>query len=466
MGKLERYSRRRRRVLELLAAHPLTVGSGGHAVAVLFSTPVSHRNSDVEHPYRADSDLAWLTGFEEPEAALVLAPGRPDGESVLFLRVRDPDQERWNGRRLGLEAATTALGIDQALAIERLDAELPRLMHQRRALFAHFGRDDDKRLFRAAAVARARCRRQGKWPVAFIDLAELLHPLRQIKDDDELAALERAARITGEAHRRAMAATAPGVLEADLEAEIAHTFRRGGAQRPGYGSIVATGANACILHYVENDARIADGDLVLVDAGAEVDLYTADVTRTWPASGRFTSAQRDVYDIVLAANVRAIDAVKPGATMRGVDDVARRVLAEGLVSLGILEGSIAELTEKRPYDGMPEGNPGRAPLDRYYMHGTGHWLGSDVHDAGPYHDGRDPLPLAPRMVLTVEPGLYLDVGDDSVPPALQGIGIRIEDDVVVTADGVRVLTTSAPKSVEAVEALVGSAPLLARAEPK
>ncbi len=453
------YGARRRAVLDLLRAHPLSRASGGAAAAVLFSTPVMVRNGDVEHAYRQDSDLLWLTGFGEPGACLVLAPDRAEGEVVLFLRTKDRDVERWEGRRVGVEGAPAALGVDQALPIERIDVELARILVGRRVVFAPFGRraDWDQRVLGASIAARARCRRQGTFPVVWGDLGDVLGPLRQRKDDFELAALARAADVTATAHRRAMAECAPGLLESDLEAAVHHTFRSGGAARAGYGSIVAAGRNATILHYVENDVRIEASDLVLIDAGAEVDGYTADVTRTFPASGRFTAPQRAIYDVVLAANEAAIAAVRPGATMRRIDDVARRVLAEGLVALRLLHGDVDELVMKRPFDGMPDGHAGRAPPDKHYPHSTGHWLGMDVHDVGAYHDGKDPLPLSPRMVLTVEPGLYFDDDDDSVPAEYRGIGVRIEDDVVVTEGGCGVLTGGAPKSVAEIEAVVGTA---------
>jgi Xaa-Pro aminopeptidase len=452
----ERFQQRRRRVLAALAEHPQ---AGGAPAAVVFSTPTAVRNADVEHPYRQDSDLYWLTGFAEPSAALVLLPGRAEGEAVLFLRPKDRDLEKWEGRRLGVEAAPAALGVDAALPIDRLDVELARLLVGRTSVFAHFGRraDDDARVLKASQGARARCRRKGRWPTAWIDLSTVLAPLRARKDEHELDALRRAADVTCRAHARAMAECRPGVRESDLEAALQHEFTKGGAARAGYGSIVAAGANATILHYVENTDVVAAGQLVLIDAGAEVDFYTADVTRTFPASGTFTPAQRDVYEIVLAANEAAIAAVKPGASMRAIDELARRVLAEGLVSLGVLKGSVDGLIEKRPFDGMPDGHAGKAPLDAYYPHSTGHWLGMDVHDVGPYHDGADPIPLAPRMVLTVEPGLYFDVDDATVDERFRGIGVRIEDDVVVEETGARVLTSAAPKSIAALEQLVGSA---------
>ncbi len=424
---------------------------------MLFSQPVAARNSDVDHPYRADSDIAYLSGFEEPECALVFLPGRAEGEVVLFLRPRDAERETWDGRRLGPGAAREALGVDEAHPIAELDKMLPSLLRGRSALWSYLGRDAarDERLFRAVATARTRSRREGVWPTAFCDLQLALWPLRLIKDDDEIALLERAVAATAAGHRRAMAVSRPGVTEAELDAVLAYEFRRGGAARPGYESIVAAGENACILHYVENKDPLRENQLVLIDAGAEVGMYTADVTRTYPV-GTFTPAQRRLYDIVLRANEECIARTKPGVSLRELDDHARHVLAEGLVELKLLCGDPKELATKRPFDGMSEGNPGRAPLDRFYMHGTGHWLGSDVHDVGAYHDGKTPLPLSPGMVFTIEPGLYIPQSAEDVPAEYRGIGIRIEDDVLVTPDGVRNLTSGIPKQPEELEALVGS----------
>lgn len=453
----ERYRRRRKRLAEALVEHPLTRASDGPPAVVLLSHPVYPRNSDVDHPYRADSDLAYLTGFEEPEAALVLLPGRAQGETVLFLRPRDPEREVWTGRRLGPDAAVDVLGVDEAYPISELDTVLPTLLRGRSALWSYVGRDAavDQRLFQAVGTARARSRRQGVWPTAFCDLSLALWPMRQIKDDDEIALLERAVTATAAGHRRAMAIAKPGVTEADLEAVLTYEFRRNGAARHGYDPIVAAGENACILHYVENKDPLQANELVLIDAGAEVGLYTADVTRTFPV-GRFTPAQRRLYDIVLRANEACIQATKPGVSMRALDDIARLVLAEGLTDVGLLKGDPKELATKRPFDGMSDGHPGKAPLDRFYMHSTGHWLGSDVHDVGAYHDGTTPLPLLPGAVLTIEPGLYIPRSADDVPAEYRGIGIRIEDDVLVTSDGVRNLTSGIPKQAEELERLVGT----------
>lgn len=455
---VERLKERRAELARTLLDHPITRASGGLPAAVLFSPPVAVRNHDVEHPFRAGSDLAYLTGFEEPEAVLVLLPGEKETRSVLFVRPRDKEREMWTGRRAGPEGAVSRFGVDEAHPVAELSSWLPRLLRGRRAVFAHLGQSaaDDRVVFDAVGVARARSRREGVWPIAFGDLAEVLHRFRQVKSDDEIALLERAVAATAAGHRRAMAVTRAGLYESDLEAVLTYEFRRGGAKRHGYEPIVAAGDNACILHYVENQDPLEDGDLVLIDAGAEHSLYTADVTRTFPVSGRFSPAQRRVYELVLRANEAAIEAARPGASLKQLDEVARRVLAEGLKGLGLLSGEIDELVEKRPFEGMTEGHPGRAPLDRYYPHSTGHWLGMDVHDVGPYHDGREPTPFSPGMVFTVEPGLYFPRDDDGVPEEYRGIGVRIEDDLVITEVGHRVLTAAIPKRPDEVEALVGT----------
>jgi Xaa-Pro aminopeptidase len=455
---IEVFQQRRARLLQAMREHPMTQASGGDAVLVLFSHPVHLRNGDVDHDYRADSDIAYLTGFSEPECALVLAPGRGDGECVMFVRPRDKDMEIWNGRRHGPEGAKAVFGVDEAHEIGTLGEHLPRLLKDRRCAWGYFGArgDEDARVFGAIATARRRSRRKGSWPTAFGDASLLLHPMRLKKDDLEVSLLEQAAKATAAGHRRAMAVTRPGLSEADLQAVLDFEFRRGGAARHGYNPIVAAGANACILHYVENDAPLKDGELVLIDAGAEHGMYTADVTRTWPIGGKFSEPQRRLYDLVLAAEEAAIAEAKPGATQKGLDELARRVLAKGLVELGLLSGEIDKLIEKRPFDGMPEAHPGKAPLDRFYMHSTGHWLGSDVHDVGAYHDGEAPTPLEPGMVFTIEPGLYVAPDDEAAPAEYRGIGIRIEDDVLITADGCRVLTADIPKKPDEVEALVGT----------
>jgi Xaa-Pro aminopeptidase len=452
---IEVYAARRKRLLEAMSAHPVAQAAGA-PIAVFFAWPEQTRNGDVEHGYRPDSDISYLTGFPEPAAALVLAPGRPEGESLLYVREKDPKMETWTGLRSGVDATPARYGVDEARSISKFAAELPGLLRGRGLIMARLGRDTDRKLHAANRVAASRCRRTGVHPSAFLDVGEVLDPQRLIKDSHEIAALDAAAAASIAGHKRAMAMTRDGVPERTLEAGLRFEFAAGGAARVGYEPIVAGGANALILHYVENSRSLRAGDLVLVDAGAEVDLYTADITRTWPVSGGFSREQRRVYDIVLAAQRAAIDAAKPGASLRALDEIARRTLAEGLVELGWLEGDIETLVTKVPDPEKPEGTAGTAPLDKYYMHGTGHWLGSDVHDVGGYHDGDEPTPFAPGMVFTVEPGLYVPLDDDAAPEAYRGIGVRIEDNILITDDGNRNLTAALPTAADEVEALVGA----------
>lgn len=446
----------RRRSALAAALESVSGAPAEDCAVVLFSPPVAMRNSDVDHPFRADSDLYWLTGFSEPEATFVYTPSGSGDDTTLFLRPRDPVREAWEGRRLGIERAPEALGLDRAREVSSVREQLPALLFDRPHVFTLLDRFPNQPdvLFSALSMVRARSRRVGRHPFALYDLAAALHPLRLQKDDADVAALRRAVEISASGHRRAMSRARPGMNERALEAELAYAFAQGGSPRHGYSPIVAGGANACILHYVENDAPIADDALVLIDAGAEMAMMSGDITRTWPLSGRFTPAQKDVYDVVLAANLAAIDVARPGQPYSEIDTVARRTLAEGLVSLGLLAGEVDGLVEKVRGDDDPPWAAGKAPLDRFYPHSTGHWLGMDVHDVGAYHDGKKSTELLPSMTLTVEPGIYLD-GDD-VPETFRGIGIRIEDDILVTADGPQVLSASVPKSVEEIETLVGS----------
>ena len=458
---IEAAKRRRERLGASLRAHPAVKSTGSLPAALLFSPRAAIRNASVEHEFRADSDIAYLTAFEEPETVLLLLPDDDACRTVLFVRPRDKEREIWDGRREGPDGACANYGVDEAYAIEMMSKELPRLLKGRGALFSHLGRDaeDDKTMLSAVARVRAACRRKGVWPRLFIDLAEVLHDMRQCKDADEIACLERASVATAQGHVRAMKGVHPGLLESDLEAALTYAFRREGARRHGYQPIVAGGENACILHYVENDAPLRAGELVLIDAGAEYQLYTGDVTRTFPVSATFSEPQKEIYEIVLAANEAAIAAARPGATLQELDQIARKELAKGLIRLKILDGDEESAVSKAPFEGMPEGHPGKAPLDRYYMHSTGHWLGMDVHDVGPYHDGDTPTPFAPGMVFTVEPGLYFAPDDDSVAPAYRGIGVRIEDNIVITDDGHVVLSAAVPKAIAELEAMVGTEPL-------
>jgi len=429
--------RRRRRVMEVL---------GGDGVAIVPTAPVRVRNRDVEYPYRPDSDFYYLTGFAEPEAVAVLAPGREQGEYLLFCRERDPHQEQWNGVRAGLEGAVEIHGADDAFPIGDLDDIVPGLLENRPRVFYAMGYypEFDQRVLGWVNRLRRRARAGVSAPGEFVALDHVLHDMRLFKSAAELAAMERAMAVSARAHRRAMAACRPGLSERDIEAELLHEFLRGGCRATAYPSIVASGANACILHYIDNDATLRRGDLLLIDAGAEYDCYAADITRTFPVGGRFSRAQRAIYELVLEAQAAAIEAVRPGNHWNAPHQAAVQVVTEGLVALGLLKGRVANLIRRERYT-------------RFYVHRTGHWLGMDVHDVGDYKIGREWRVLEPGMVLTVEPGIYIRAGERGVDRRWWNIGVRIEDDVLVTRDGHRVLTAAAPKAPSEIEALVGSA---------
>ncbi len=421
------------------------------AVALVFAAPETIRNNDVHHDYRQDSDLFFLTGFEEPESALIIAPHRDEGDRViLFLRIRDAEREIWDGHRLGVEAAPTALGVDKAFPIDELPERLPGYLHGATRLYYGLGRDGreahDQTVLRGLKAARHMRKKGIDTPGDVLDPQPLLHELRLIKDPGALDAMRKAAALTGMGHRRAMAATRAGLRETQLQAAMEYEWLVRGAQRNAYTSIVGSGPNACVLHYRAGSRVLEDGDLVLIDAGCEVDYHAADVTRTWPVNGKFNDQQRALYALVLEAQKRAIDHCRPGRTFESVHDLTVKVLVEGLVELGLLEGEVDTLIEQETFK-------------RFYMHRTSHWLGMDVHDVGSYYLRGTSRSLEPGMVLTVEPGIYVSPDDETVGPEWRGIGIRIEDDVRVTADAPEVLTAEIPKEIADVEALVGSAPL-------
>jgi Xaa-Pro aminopeptidase len=414
---------------------------GPHAVAVVSSLPERLRNGDAMHPFRQHSDLFYLTGFVEPQATLVLRPGAESDRVVMFVRPRDPEMETWDGRRAGIEGARERFGADAAYASAELTAKLPELIANVDELHFSLGLDDRMDALIASTIARLRKleKRGLRPPRAVVDPRTSLHELRLYKRPEELDALRMAAAIASEAHVLAMAAGRPGANEHELEALIDYTFKRRGGTGPGYSTIVGAGDNATILHYIENNAPIADGDLVLVDAGCEFDHYTSDITRTWPANGRFTPVQRRAYELVLAVQTSAIDLARPDATIDQIHDHAVRGLTAAMIELGLLAGSLDDLIKDLAYK-------------KFYMHGTSHWLGLDVHDAGAYTRDGKARPLAPGMVLTVEPGLYVPRDADGVPAELRGLGIRIEDDVLVTSGAPEVLTAACPKGVDAIEA--------------
>ncbi len=423
------------------------------AVLIVPSAHHALRNGDVDHPWRQDSDFWFLTGLDEPDSVLVLRPGRVEEAFVLFVRPRDRDAETWNGRRTGLEGAVAKFGADKAFLTSDFDAELGRLCENASEVAWVYGRDAalDNRILRAARRHRTSPKLRLNGPDRLTDLSAALWPLRLFKQADEIAALRRASVITAEAHHEVMRLAEPGRNESQLQAALEYVFRAAGGERVGYGSIVAGADNATILHYTENNMPIPDGALVLVDGGCEVDLHTADVTRTFPANGKFSQAQRQVYDIVLAAELAAIETCRVGKSFHDVHDVAIRVLTEGMVTLGLLHGDVDKLIEENTFK-------------KYYMHGTSHWLGLDVHDVGGVHDvtsaaaPRASRPLLPGMVLTVEPGLYIAIDDSEAPERLRGIGVRIEDDVLITEGAPDVLTKDCVKHAEDVEKMVQSAP--------
>lgn len=413
-------------------------------VAIIPAACERVRNGDTEYEFRQDSDFLYLTGFDEPDAVLVLAPHHERDRSVLFLRPRDRTQEIWTGRRLGAQAAPEALGVDVAYSIDELDERLPHYLNGASKLYYDLGRDEafDRRILEALQNVRRHTRRKGRAPEEFVNPGTVLHEMRLYKDPNEIETMRRAAAVTALGHRAGMAGTRPGLFEYEIEALIECTYFSNGAQAVAYPSIVAGGENATILHYDSNRERLREGDLVLVDSGSEVDAYASDVTRTWPINGRFSPEQRAIYEIVLAAQGAGIAAVKPGARCRDFHEACVRVVTEGLIDIGLLSGSVDENIEtQRYYD--------------FFMHGSGHWLGLDVHDAGRYRTADDTYRFfEPGMVTTVEPGIYVH-GDIDCDERFKGIGVRIEDNLLVTADGSENFNAAIPKTIAEIEALVG-----------
>jgi Xaa-Pro aminopeptidase len=409
-------------------------------VAVLPTAPERVRNRDTHYPYRYDSHFYYHTGFAEPEAVLVVVAGAQP-KHLLFCREKNEERETWDGLRFGPKAAQERFGFDEAHPIGTLDAKLAELLADQPALYFPVGADAawDARAMGWINAVRAQARTGVGAPGRVQDVRALIDEMRLVKDPHELGVMRRAAAISAVAHRRAMQAARPGRFEYELEAELLHEFRRSGAQFPAYWPIVAGGANACVLHYVANDAALRAGDLVLIDAGCELAGYASDITRTFPVDARYSPAQREVYELVLAAQAAAMHKVRAGNAWNEPHDAAVRVLAQGMLDLKLLAGGLDEVLEKETYK-------------RFYMHRTGHWLGLDVHDAGDYKRAGKWCTLMPGMVLTVEPGLYIRAADD-VPERLRGIGVRIEDDVLVTEGDCEVITAATPKSIADIEAL-------------
>ena len=427
------FVRRRKQVMRM---------TGRESIVIVAAAPERIRNNDAYYPYRQDSDFHYLSGFPEPEAVLALIPGRPHGEHILFCRERDAERERWDGPRAGTDGAIERYGFDDAFPIDDIDDILPGLIEGRERVHYHFGRDTefDLKLIGWVNRVRSQVKQGARPPHEFVALGHLLHDLRLFKSRAELRVMQRAAKVAAEAHLRAMRAALPGRNEADVEAELLHAFRSSHAV-PAYEPIVGAGANACVLHYRANNAPIADGDLLLVDAGAEVDCYASDITRTYPANGRYSTEQRAIYELVLAAQQAAIGEIRPGNSWIAPHDAAVRTITRGLIRLGLLKGTLDENLKSESYK-------------RYFMHKTGHWLGLDVHDVGDYRIDGEYRELEPGMAMTVEPGIYIAPDAKGVAAKWRGIGVRIEDDVVVTRGAPRVLTDGVPSDPDAIEALL------------
>ena len=430
------FARRRKQLMRM---------STDDAILILPAAPERIRSHDTHYPYRQDSDFWYLSGFPEPEAVLVLVPGRKHGETILFCRERDPEREGWDGPRAGQEGAVERFGMDDAYPIEDLDEILHGLLEGRARVYYHVGRDADFDLKLIGWVNRVReqVRHGAQPPHEFLELGHLLHELRLFKSKDELKLMQRAADISVQAHEVAMRVARGGIHEYELQADIERVFRANDAW-PAYGSIVGAGSNACVLHYRDNNARAANGDLVLIDAGAEFRGYAADITRTFPVNGRFTAPQRALHDLVGAAQAAALAQARPGIPYEAGHLAAVETLTEGLLQLGLLKGKL-------------EKNISSGEYKRFYRHKTGHWLGLDVHDVGEYRLAGDSRQLEPGMVFTIEPGLYVSADDTSVDAKWRGIGIRTEDDVLVAANEPVVLTDALARSADEIEALMAAA---------
>ena len=414
----------------------------GDGVAVISTSLECVRNRDVIYKFRPDSDFYYLTHFPEPEAVAVLSPQREQGEFILFCRDNDPEKEQWNGRRAGLTGAVSEYGADDAFPIDDISDILPGLLENHKKVYCNVGvyPEFDAKLLNWVNEVKAKSRAGIRAPHEIVDLSHILHELRLIKQTEEVNLMKRAAKISASAHKAAMQSCRPGMMEYEIEAELHYQFRRGGSHYPAYPPIVAGGRNACILHYIENSAELKDGDLLLIDAGAEIDCYAADITRTFPINGKFSSPQRDVYDIVLAAQHAAIGQARTGKLWNEPHEAALGVIVQGLIDLKLLNGSVEENMETEKYR-------------RFYMHRTGHWLGMDVHDVGDYKIDGQWRQLEPGMTFTVEPGVYIP-DDEDIEPEFHNIGIRIEDDVLVQREGNMILTKEVPKTIADIETLM------------
>ena len=431
---LQDYARRRRELMALMEPN---------SIAILPSAGLLPRNGDVDYRFRQDSDFHYLTGFDEYDSVFVLIPGREHGEAILFCRERDEDLERWHGKVTGPERAMQLYGLDDAFPITDIDDIVPGLIEGKGKLYYAMGvhAEFDNRVIGWVNSIAANNRSGAQPPGEFVQLGQYLHELRLFKSSQEIEVMRQAAVITGEAHSRVMSVTRPGMYEYQLEAELEYCFVRLGARTPAYPSIVGGGSNACVLHYIQNDDVLRKGDLVLVDAGGEYESYAADVTRTFPVSGKFSKAQAELYELVLEAQQAAIDQVRPGNQWNQPHDAAVAVITAGLIRLGLLQGEVDDLIEAETYK-------------KYYMHKTGHWLGLDVHDVGEYRVGGQWRVFETGMVTTIEPGLYISDDCDEAPARYRGVGIRIEDNVLVTRSGNEILTASIPKTIAEIERLM------------
>jgi len=412
------------------------------SVAIIPGAHDTRRSNDTHYRFRQDSDFFYLTGFEEPDALAVI---RPEGETkyTLFVRPRDPEREIWDGRRAGVEGAKSDFGAEEAFPTAEFESKLADFLDGADILYYRLGVDQDldNTIIKEIARMRSSNRKPIHPPQTIIDPATIVHELRVVKSAEEIEIMQTAADIAAEAHCEAMKAARPGMQEYQVEALIEQIFRRRGAAAPAYTSIVGAGPNATVLHYINNDGELRDGDLLLVDAGAEYKGYASDITRTFPINGRYTQAQRDIYDLVLKAQMACVEMVRPGTTHDQLKRHSIEVLTEGMVELGLLEGKPEELIKEKKYE-------------KFYMHGLGHMLGIDVHDVGLYYYGKESRALEPGVVMTVEPGIYIAPDTKDVPEKYLGIGVRIEDDVLCTNNGPRVLTDKVPKHAEEIEQLM------------
>ena len=429
--KQKEYARRRRQLMRM---------AGEDSIIILQAAPAKLRNNDVYFPYRQDSDFLYLTGFREHDALLVLVPGAGDGTSILFCRDRDPEREMWDGRMVGVEAAVSEYGMDEAYDIKQAEGRLRDLLQDRERIFHDLGRSPlfDQRLIGWLNEFRGETRKTFHAPEEIHALDHMLHDMRVYKSREELSTMRRSAKVAIEAHQQAMRICEPGINEADILASLLHTFTRNHCEA-SYLPIVGGGANACVLHYIANNQELHDGDLLLIDAGAELDGYASDITRTFPVNGKFSPEQKILYEVVLAAQEAAIEKARAGNQWQDVHDAAIRVATEGMIALGILDGSLDEQLESKGYK-------------QFCVHNTGHWLGLDVHDVGEYTIDGHSRELEPGMVLTIEPGIYISPGASSVKACWRGVGIRIEDNVAITNDAPRILTEGLARTVDEIEA--------------